>query len=60
MVNVYMKQTEGFITEGKEHLVCKLKEKDLWPQAVTPLLKHSIKLSTIANGYNTSYCFTVI
>ena len=36
---VYMKQPEGFVAEGQEDLVCKLKRSILWPQAITALLE---------------------
>ena len=36
---VYMKQPEGFETEGQEHLVCKLKNIYLWLEAVIEILE---------------------
>jgi hypothetical protein len=41
--DVYMKQPKGFVAQGEEHLVCKLKKSiRIWAQAVLTLLEHSI------------------
>uniref|UniRef100_A0A1X7VWV5 Reverse transcriptase Ty1/copia-type domain-containing protein n=1 Tax=Amphimedon queenslandica TaxID=400682 RepID=A0A1X7VWV5_AMPQE len=34
---IYMKQLEGFIQKGREHLVCKLKKEHLWFKTVSTL-----------------------
>ena len=36
---VFMKQPEGFVEKGKEHLVCRLKAESVWPETVPTLLE---------------------
>jgi hypothetical protein len=43
---IYMKQPEGFASEGQEHLVCK----HLWIKASTKMLKHSSGCTSQENG----------
>ena len=36
--DIYMKQPEGYVQPGKEHLVCKLKKVSLWLKAISKML----------------------
>jgi hypothetical protein len=38
---IYMQQPVGFIKEGQEHLVCKLKEVYIWTKTSFQVLEHS-------------------
>ena len=36
---VYMRQSEGFVVEGQEHLVCKLNKSPIWLKAIAQVLE---------------------
>ena len=40
--DLFISQPEGYVSEGEEHLVCKLR-KSLWTQTVCPSMEHKNK-----------------
>ena len=48
---VYMKQPEGFLANGQEHLVCRLRKSIIiWTQTVTQMLESGTRCTTKVDG----------